>query len=291
MSLVKKAYLDLHFAVLLFGLTAILGAKIQLPAIVLIWWRLLIAALGFLALTGVWSSVKALPRNTILRFMGIGVIVMIHWLCFYGAIKWANASIALACLATTSLFSSFLEPLLTRQRIKWYEVGLSLLVIPGMILIKNQTKIEMLAGFWLGLLSALLAALFSILNKKAIARASPTEITFLELIGGWLALNLFFPLYYYFYPEAVFLPAAMDWVYLLILSLLCTTLAFTLATQSLKHISAFASNLTINMEPVYGIIMAWLILGENRQLSANFYIGGGMIVFAVLMYPALSRKP
>ena len=286
----RKAYIELHIAVALFGLTAILGAKIALPALVLIWWRMLITAISFLVLTKVGASLRGLPRKTILQFLGIGVLTMLHWLCFYGAIKLANASIALACYATTSLFSSLLEPLLMNKRIQWYEVVLSALILPGVYLIKDQTKLEMLPGFWVGLLGALLASVFTIMNKRLIAKADPMTITFLEIGGGWLSMNLFFPIYLYLHPEVHFLPSGEDWIYLLVLSLLCTTLGYTLAIRSLRHLSAFATNLALNLEPVYGIVLAWLVLNENKDLSANFYWGGAIIIMAVMSYPYLKRR-
>jgi drug/metabolite transporter (DMT)-like permease len=191
-------------------------------------------------------------------------------------------------MATTSFFTSLLEPLILRERIKWYEIGLGLLIIPGMILIVNYTDFSMLAGIIVGLLSALLAATFSIFNKLLINKADPLSITFLELGSGWFFITLLLPFLFIYDPQP-FWPSPSDWGYLAILAFACTTLAYVLALKALKHISAFASNLTINLEPVYGIILAWLLLQENEELSPGFYWGGLVILMAVFSYPFIRR--
>jgi len=287
-----KAYLELHIAVLLFGFTAILGDLISLPAVSIVWWRVLITSFSILFLINVRKIFRELPREKILKFMGIGILVALHWVCFYGSIKLANASVALICMATTSLFTSLLEPLLLRQKLKWYEVLLGMLIIPGMILIVNSLESGMLLGFWVGLASAFLAALFAILNKKMVTNARPLAITFLELGSAWLFLSLVFPIYYFTNPEEVSLlpPTVLDWLYLVVLSLLCTTLAYTLSIRALHHISAFASTLTINLEPVYGIFLAWILLQEHKELNGSFYIGVAIILVSVFSYPYLRRK-
>ncbi|MEL6720799.1 MAG: DMT family transporter [Bacteroidota bacterium] len=292
MNATTKAYLELHIAVLLFGFTAILGDLINLPAVSIVWWRVLITSFSIVFLINVRNIFKELPREKILKFMGIGILVGLHWVCFYGSIKLANASVALICMATTSLFTAFLEPLLFRQKLKWYEVVLGMLIIPGMILIVNSLESGMLLGFWVGLASAFLAASFAILNKKMITNARPLAITFLELSSAWIFLCLVFPVYYLSTPEetAFLPPTVMDWLYLVLLSLLCTTLAYTLSIRALHHISAFASTLTINLEPVYGIFLAWILLKEHKELNSNFYIGVAIILVSVFSYPYLKKK-
>ncbi len=285
----QRAYLELHFAVLLFGLTAILGDLIHLSALLIVWWRVLITCISLFFLIRFGKVLRKIPRKIVFQFMGIGVLVALHWLCFFGAVKYSNASICLVCMATTSFFTSFLEPLLLQQRIKWYEMLLGLLIIPGMILVVNNTELSMMTGIVVGLLSAFLAAVFSILNKKMVDQADPMSITFLELGSAWLFLSLLLPLYFYYNPEASFLPNQADFGYLAILALLCTTLAYVLSLRALKHISAFASNLTINLEPVYGILLAYFILQENEELSNGFYYGVCIILIAVFSYPFLTR--
>ncbi len=285
-----RAYLELHIAVLLFGITAILGDLISLPAIVLVWWRVLITSISLLFLIQMGRQLRQLPVALIGQYMAIGVLVGLHWITFFGAVKYANASVCLVCMATTSLFTALLEPLLLRQKIRFYEILLGLLIIPGMVLIVNSLDFSMLYGVGMGLISALLASLFAILNKKLVDRADPMSITFLELSSAWLFICLLLPFYYQQNPEAAFWPQSLDWGYLLILALLCTTLAYLLALRALKHLSAFASNLTINLEPVYGITLAIFILQENKELSPHFYWGCLIILLTVFGYPFLKSK-
>lgn len=222
--------------------------------------------------------------------MGIGCIVALHWIAFYGSIKLSNASIGVVCMATTSFFTSLIEPLIMRQPVKWFEVLLGLFIIPGMVLIVNGTDFSMFNGILVGLLAALLASIFAILNKKFIGRSDEMSITFLELGSAWIFISVLMPIWVAYSGEAVQLwPAPSDWVYLIILSLLCTTLAYVLALRSLRHLSAFASNLAINLEPVYGIILAWIILNEHEELSPTFYYGVLIIILTVFSYPILKR--
>lgn len=280
----------MHLAVLLFGFTAILGALIQLPAISIVWWRVLLTCISIVFLMQVRSIFTRLSYQQILQFMGIGVLVGSHWVCFYGSIKLANASVALICMATTALFTSFLEPLLFRRAVRWYEVVLGLMIIPGMYLIVDSLESGMLLGVWVGLLSAFLASLFATLNKKVITNARPFAITFLELGSAWLFLTLLFPFYLQTNENVAFVPPSLaDWFYLLALALLCTTLAYSLSLRALHHISAFASNLSLNLEPVYGILLAWVLLNENEELSDNFYYGVLLILLTVFSYPLLRK--
>jgi drug/metabolite transporter (DMT)-like permease len=289
MDPVRRAYLEIHLAVLLFGLTAILGDLISLSALSLVWWRVLLTSISLLFLVRLRKLFRELPSRVIAQFAGIGVIVALHWLAFYGAIKYSNASITLVMMATASFFTALLEPLLLRQRLKFYELGLGLLMVPGMVLIVNHTELSMQTGIWVGLLSAFLAALFATLNKKLIGRANPIQITLVEISSAWLFLSLALPFYLLRSPDARLMPEASDWIYLLVLALLCTTLAYVLAVRSLQHLSAFASSFIVNLEPVYGILLAVVILKEHEQLSGGFYFGVAVILLAVLSYPMVRK--
>ncbi|MEO1515974.1 MAG: EamA family transporter [Bacteroidota bacterium] len=290
MNKVQNAYLELHTAVLLFGLTAILGDLIQLSALVLVWWRVLITSISLFFLIRFGRRLREIPRGLILRYMGIGLLVALHWICFFGSIKYSNASVCLVCMATTSFFTSLLEPLLNRQPVKWFEITLGLLIIPGMVLVVNSLEGGMLLGVLVGLLSALLASLFAIFNKQLVDKADSLSITFLELGSGWLLISLILPFYYSQNPDALFWPSSSDFGYLMVLALLCTTLAYVLALRALKYLSAFAANLTVNLEPVYGIVLAWLLLNENEELNASFYWGCLIIIGTVLSYPFLKKR-
>lgn len=289
---IKRAYLELNVAVLLFGFTAILGDLIQLQETVMVWWRLLFTCLSLLFFKAVWREVRHISRKECLQLMGIGLLVSIHWILFYGSIKYSNASTSLICLSTTAFLVSLIEPVVMRHPFRWLDVGLGLLVVPGIALVANGTAPDKLLGLWLGLGSALVAALFSVLNRQAMLKyqTSAFTMTFIELGAGFLFISLLLPFYFDLFPDAVMMPPTWkDVFYLLALSLLCTTFAYVLAFNSLKHLSAFASTLTVNLEPIYGVLMAIFILKEHQQMNAQFYVGMCMILAIVLSYPLLSK--
>lgn len=291
MTAAQKAYLQLHFAVLLFGLTAILGKMIQLSALVLVWWRVLITSLSLMLLINVFKLLKTLPRRQLLVLVGIGTIVGLHWLAFYGAIKLSNSSVGVLAMGSTSLFSAILEPLILKKKFNALELGLGLLIIPGMALVVNGIDFSMVDGLVVGVIAALLAALFAILNKSQVANLDAMSITFVELSSACLFLGLVilgsglsnagFPV--------IMPPHWSDWLYLLILALLCTTFAYVLSLNALKYLSAFTSNLTMNLEPVYAIVLAWLLLNEDKEVSSTFYWGAVVIMAVVFSYPLLSK--
>jgi drug/metabolite transporter (DMT)-like permease len=285
----QKAYLHLHIAVLLFGLTAILGDLIKMAALPIVWWRLLITSISLIFIVNVIRLFKQMSWQRLLLFSGIGVIVGLHWLAFYGSIKLSNASIALVCMATASFFTAIIEPIVLKQKFKWYEGILGIIIIPGMVLIVTDLSPELFWGIPVGLVSAFLAALFSTLNKKYINEGKVLRITFLELSAAFVFLSILLPLFKTGEGWSYINPSRMDWVYLVILALLCTTLAFVLALSALREVSAFASSLTINLEPVYGIALAWILLDDNKELAPTFYYGVLVILLAVFSYPYLNK--
>lgn len=286
---VKRAYLQIHVAVLLFGLTAILGDLIQVSALSIVWWRVLLTSASFLFLVNI-KHLRAIPRPALIRLFGIGALIALHWLTFYGSIKYANASVALVCLATTSFLTSILEPLILKQKFKLYELLLGLIIIPGMWLIVSGLQTDMMLGVYIGLTSALLATIFSILNKKYIDQIETKSMALVEMFAAFLAMSLILPFYFKYSSEVQFWMSGSDWIYMIILVLGCTTLAFLLNLKSLKHLSAFTSNLIINLEPVYGILLAMVILNEHKELNTNFYIGVVVILSSVFMHPFLKKK-
>lgn len=288
----RRAYLELHLAVLLFGLTAILGDLIQLTALVLVWWRVLLTSGSLLPFVKPRYLLRDLGQPLLLRFMGIGVLVALHWLTFYGAIKLSNASICLICMATTSFFTAFLEPIIVKRPFRWYEMALGLLIIPGMVLVVNNIKAGMIWGVIAGLASAFLAATFATFNKKYLADVHPSRVTFVELGSAWLFLSVVLLVFLLTGLNiGTWWPASSsDWIYLLILAFLCTNLAYTLNLRALRYLSAFAANLTVNLEPVYGIILAWLLLNEQEDVDPGFYWGVAIILLAVFSYPIIRRR-
>ena len=279
----------MHIAVFLFGFTAILGKLITLKEIALVWNRLWIAVIGLAFIPGVIRGILKIPVAKRWTFVGIGVLVALHWITFYGSIKIGNnASITLACFATTTLFTSFLEPFITKSRVKAIEVFIGILVILGIVFLTGVGE-AYYDAIILGLISAFLAALFSVLNKKHIIGYNSISISVIELTSGFLFITLLIPLTPYVLPQDTWIPQGADWPWILVLGLLCTSLAYVLALSSLKELTAFVSNLSINLEPVYGILLAMALLGEAEDLNLNFYIGAGIILMAVILHPILSR--
>lgn len=279
----------MHTAVVLFGFTAILGKLITLQEIALVWNRLWIAVIGLLLIPGALRGFRGMSRKMILRFVLIGVLVALHWITFYGSIKIGNnASITLACFATTSLFTSILEPWLTKKPFKLLEILIGIMVIIGIVLLSGVGEAYYKAII-VGLISAFIAALFSVLNKKWISNHNSISVSILELSSGFIFISLCFPFIQHFFPQSAWIPNQQDWLWLIILGILCTSFAYVLVLNSLKELSAYTANLSINLEPVYGILLAIFLLGEAQELNLSFYIGTSIILLGVILHPILLR--
>ena len=289
MSPAARARLQIHFCVFLWGFTAILGKLITLAALPLVWWRMLLVSGTLLLVPRVWRALRVVPLRLALAYDGIGVIVSLHWLTFYGAIKLANASVAATCIAVAPLFLAFLEPLLARRRFELRELLLALVVVPGVALVVDGVPAGMRLGVAVGVLSALLVATFSALNKRLVAHADPLAVTALELGAGAAFLTMLAPLLPHS-GSAWPLPDAHDALLLLILAYACTLLPFALSLHALRQVSAFSMQLITNLEPVYAIILAIVLLHEQRVLDARFYLGVMVILGAVFLHPLLSRR-
>ncbi len=286
-----RAYLILHFCVFIWGFTAILGKLISLSALPLVWWRVVLCVLALGALMPKGPLKKITPTQW-RQMIFIGFLIGIHWLCFYGAIKLANASVAVATMAMTSFFSALTEPWLLRQKIKWYELALGIVVLPGMALIAGNIDLDMRVGLAVGVLSSLLASIFTSLNKKVLNDGPPPSLTmsFVELSAAVAVTSVVMPIYLWVQPEAAFWPRHADWWWLLLLAWVCTLLPFYLSLQAMRHITAFAVNLSLNLEPVYGILLAALIFQEHQQMGAGFYGGMCLILVAVFSHPFLKSR-
>ena len=208
---------------------------------------------------------------------GIGGIIAVHWITFFGGIALTNVSVALACMATASFFTAILEPLIMPRKFKWYELALGIVVVPGVMLIYRSTDFEFW-GILVSLISAFLAALFSILNKKYVTEYDTTAVTFLELGSGWIILSLFLPFFYHFNEPMAFMPHDWDLLWLGLLAFACTSFAFVISLAALRVLSTFVTNLTINLEPVYTIILAFFLFAEHKELDILFYPGAGIII-------------
>ena len=285
----RNAYLKLHLAIFLWGFTAILGKLISLSGLFLVWWRLVITSTAMFLLPETRLELRRLPVLSVLKLAGIGCLVMAHWVCFYSSIKAANASIALSCLATTSFLAAILEPIFTRKKIQRNEILFGLLVVPGMYFIFEFGSERFFDGIIWGLFAALFAALFSTLNKTMVDKVGIYAISFIELSSGLVLLTGILVVFFRHTPD-MFFPTSADWLYLLVLSLVCTAFTFVISLQAMRHISAFTANLSLNLEPVYGILLAWAILGENKELGAYFYIGVLIILSAVFIHPFLQKN-
>ena len=282
-SKLLTSHFRLHLIVLIYGFTAILGKLITLPAIQLVWYRMAIALIAFSILIKWTKTDLKVSKKEFYKLIGIGMLVAIHWLAFFGAVKIANVSVALGCLATSTFFTSILEPLFFRKKINPIEVIIGLLILIGIYLI-FRFEINYALGIVVGLSAALLAGLFSVLNKKLIGTHKATVISFYEMLGGVLLITAYTLL---IDPgEAPWLTLSWtDFIYLLALGVVCTAYAFAAQVELMKHLSAYVVALAINLEPVYGIIMAWLIFGESEHMTNGFYAGTGIILTSVLGYP------
>lgn len=283
-----KDYLLLHFIVLIWGVTSILGLLISLPSLELVFYRTLLAAIGVAVLMGIRKESLRVAPMDLLKIIGVGVLISLHWIFFFWSAKVSTASVCLAGMATTSLWTSFLDPLINKKRIKPFEVALGLLVISGLLVIFQFEN-----GYWLGLFMALaaafLSALFSILNGRLTFRYNPYQITFYEMAAASLVALLFLPLYSYIDGTAIqWTWKGFDWFWILILAGICTVYAFSVSVELMKRLSVFSINLTINLEPVYGILLAVLIFGEKEKMTQQFYLGTGIIFISVLIYPVLN---
>ncbi|WP_158885413.1 DMT family transporter [Rhodanobacter sp. L36] len=284
----SKARLQIHACVLLWGFTAILGKLITLPALPLVWWRMLPVALALLLMPKVWRGLIAMPSRLRWAYAGIGVLVSLHWLTFYAAIKLSNASVGATCIALGPVFLSLIEPWIARRKFDPRELMIGIAVVPGVALVVGGVPAGMRIGIAVGACSALLVALFSSLNKRLVDHGDPLTVTCIELGTGTLFLTALAPLLPH--AGAIFpLPDAHDAWMLLALSFGCTLLPFALALVALRHLSAFGTQMVTNLEPVYAIVLAIVLLGEQHELGVRFYLGVAVILAAVFVHPLLSR--
>jgi drug/metabolite transporter (DMT)-like permease len=283
-STFKKALLQLHVFVFLAGLTGSLGFLIKLNGLVLVFYRILITVFLLLILSIFKKNEHRYTHKTKLSLLGTGVIIAIHWVCFYQSIKLANISIALVCLSCTSLFTSLIDPFWKHAKIKIIEILIGSLSLLGILLIFHFDT-QYRTGIIVGLFSSLFAAIFSIINKQLTSHIDIQTIQSYEMTGGLLFTLPFIVILGYntgFNPIGL-VPSTMDWFWLAILSIVCTVWSNHLMLSSLKHISAFTLNVTLNLEPVYGIILAFLLFKEQKLLGLSFYVGIVCIIISVLI--------
>jgi drug/metabolite transporter (DMT)-like permease len=278
----RKAFFQLHIAVLLAGLTGILGKLISLNEGLLVWWRLFITAVSLWLLAAVRRQDIRIDRRDLWRIIGIGGIAALHWVCFYGSIKYSNVSVGLLCFSAVGFFTAIIEPLVLGHRVDVVELLLGLLAIGGIFFI-FQVDPHYKTGIVVGLVSSLLASLFPVLNKRILRRVQPETVTLYELSGGCLVLTALMPLYLWLFPTPSLVPGLADLGWLLVLSWACTVLAFNLGLMALQKISAFTVSLTYNLEPVYGIMLAFVVFREDKYFNKGFYVGLGIILGSIVL--------
>lgn len=289
----KKAFIQLHVAVFLAGFTAILGRLISMNEGMVVWYRLLFTAVTMWILFGFSKKIQWLPMRLLIKTGVVGFIATLHWTTFYAAIKYSNVSVALVCFSSLSFFTAIFEPLILKKRINWRELMLGLITLSGIYIIFHF-DIQYKTGIVLGIISAMLAALFPVYNREILKQINVETMLVWQQTIGFAALSLLLPAYLYWFPSDHFLPYKWDLLWLLVLSWACSVWAFQLSSHALKRLSAFTVNLTFNLEPVYGIVLAFILFRENKFLSKWFYAGFGLIAIALIIHIILlvreSRK-
>jgi drug/metabolite transporter (DMT)-like permease len=282
----KKAFLQLHIAVFIAGFTGILGRLISFNEGMIVWYRLLFTAITMWVLFSFMKRIQKLSLGSILKLSAVGLIATLHWITFYGSIKYSNISVCLVCFSSIGFFTALFEPLILRKRINWTELLLGLTTIIGIYIIFHfDTQYK--TGIIIGIVSAMLAALFPIYNREFLKTINVETLLLWQQTGGLLVLSLLLPFYLHWFPVTNFFPGTMDLLWLLVLAWICSVLAFQLANNALKRLSAFTVNLTYNLEPVYGIILAFIVYKENQFLSKWFYVGFGIIAIALITHISL----
>lgn len=304
----KKALLQMHAAVLLWGFTGVLGRAISLDAPMLVWYRMLLTAIFMAAIVSyrkLWVPVIPAHKKT---FALVGILMGLHWVAFYASIKLANVSIALVCLSTASIFTPLADPIINKGKYEPKELLLGSLAIAGVYLIYRFQQFYAW-GILAGVIAALLSSVFTVLNKQVASLYPSRTMVFYEMTTGWLFITVLLPLLYFFVPTTHFFPSTgmgitdwlhNDWIWLIILSLCCTVWAQSLALNALKKISSFTATLSVNLEPVYGILLAFVCYNENREiiflkgtgaLNNGFLAGMSLIILSVILQMTRALRP
>jgi drug/metabolite transporter (DMT)-like permease len=288
-----KSYLHFHLIVFIWGFTAVLGALITLDAVPLVWYRMLLASF-FILLWIKWKKKKLrLAPKRVITMIIAGVVIALHWLTFFGAIKVSNVSITLALMSTGAFFTSILEPIFYKRKVIWYEILFGLIVILGLYII-FKVETEYVFGILLALISAFLSAVFSLINGKLAKQEDASVISFYELLTGAAAISLYLLIISFSgdggFNTQFFNISAKDWMWLLILASVCTAYAFIASVAVMRHLSPYTIMLTINLEPVYGILLAFWVFGSDEAMAPGFYYGAAIILTTVIMNGFLKTR-
>jgi drug/metabolite transporter (DMT)-like permease len=285
----RKAFLQLHIAVFLAGFTGILGRLITLNEGLLVWYRLLFTIITLWILYYFQKKLQRVSLKDIIKISGIGVLAALHWVAFYASIKYSNVSVALVCFSATGFFTAMAEPFITGRKFIVSELLLGVLVMGGISLIFHFDP-QYKTGIILGLICALLAGIFPVYSRLFLQRYHSETVVLYQLSGGFVFMSAILPLYLFLFPADHFIPTLSDFGWLLVLSWLCTVLGYNLGMRSLKKISAFTANLSYNLEPLYGIALAFAVYREDKLLTGTFYIGLLLILIAVALQTMLFYK-
>jgi drug/metabolite transporter (DMT)-like permease len=286
----RNDYFQLHFIVFLWGFSAILGKLVTIPAVEMVFYRGILATVGMGILIVLTKGNFRVTPPQLLKLFLIGVIVAIHWVAFFGSARISNVSVSLVGFATNSLWAALLEPIFNKTRIKKSEVFLGLLVIAGLYVIFSF-DFNYPEGLLLGILAGFTSALFSVFNARMVRDIPAHTITFYEMMSIFICIGLFLPFYPFLSGETLHLsPSGMDWMYMALLAGVCSVYAYSVAVELMKRISVFLIQLTLNLEPLYGIVMAVIIFRQHEKMDVNFYIGTALILSAVGSYPLIRMR-
>jgi len=287
-----RDYFKLHFIVFLWGFTAVLGKLISIPPVEMVFYRTLLAAIGMAVLMIFLKKSFSISRKDLVGIFLTSIIVAIHWVTFFVSGNISNPSTSLVGFATCSFWAAFIEPIAKRKNIQLLEIGLGLIVLLGLTIILTF-NFQYPLGLFLGMVSGLTAALFSVINSKLVHRVNAYTITFYEMLGACLVILFFMPVYQNTWApqgELNLVPTVVDWIYIAIMALACSVYAFSVSINLSKKLSVFFIQLALNLEPVYGIVIALLVFGQKEVMSWNFYVGTLIILAAVIAYPIFKKK-
>lgn len=276
-----KSHLNLHLIVFIWGFTAILGELITVKEESVVWYRMLLAGIFMLLYVMITKKPWRIPTKSFLQLISVGLLIALHWIFFFKAINVSNVSITLAVFSTGAFFGSILEPIFFNRKMLWYEIFFGLIIIGGLLMIM-QVETHYILGIAYALISVFLGVVFTLFNGKLIQKYDPSVITLYEFFAGVFFVSLYLLYGDKFTPE-FFNVSTKDWVLLVILSSICTAYAFTASVNVMKKLTPYTVMLTTNMEPVYGIILAYFLLGEKEKMSSGFYIGAVIILATVIL--------
>ncbi|WP_293932159.1 DMT family transporter [Sphingobacterium sp. UBA6645] len=284
---INRNILILHFTVLIWGFTGVLGELISVSAMHLVWYRVLIAAISLWVYFLIAKKPILVSKSQLIQYLAVGMLVGLHWVLFFHAIKISTVSVTLVTLSSVTLFTAILEPVINRKKISIADILIGLVIIFGIYLI-FKFEFQYFWGIVYGLSCAFCASIFSIFNARMVKKGSPTSITFYEMIGAWIGVSMILLISGQFDEQMIL--SQSDLMYLLVLGVGCTAIAYVLGVAVMRELSAFTVALTTNMEPVYGIILALLIFGQKEAMSTGFYFGAIIVLVAVFIYPYLKTK-